>query len=303
LRFFNPSIVFPETRNLLPPNVKVTPTSRRNLILISKVIQNLSNSIEFGIKEEYMGPMNDYIKENQDKVNDFLKRSCLSNDEYEQQRQPSQEEVLTNVKQKKVSSSQDLINEAMNVQLIIEKNAKEIKQHLDETASMKGVELDNFLNRLPEISADVTSSSEPLTDMSTTTTPTVTDSESYLKLLEKAKTLEYQDLEAMRILALHGTDREGRPIVCLTEERIRKEDLERVILYIIQKLDKIVEQDYVMIWCVNNSANQQRPGFSWILNVYRSLARKYKKNLKKFYLIHPTFMFKIIIKVGSISSY
>jgi len=70
-----------------------------------------------------------------------------------------------------------------------------------------------------------------------------------------------------------------------------------VLLYIVKKMDKIVEKDYVMIWCVNNTSNQNRPGFNWLLNVYRSLSRKYKKNLKSFYLIHPTFMFKMIIKL------
>ena len=34
--------------------------------------------MEFGIKEEYMGPMNEYIKQNQDKVNKFLTAVPLS---------------------------------------------------------------------------------------------------------------------------------------------------------------------------------------------------------------------------------
>jgi hypothetical protein len=159
-------------------------------------------------------------------------------------------------------------------------------------------ELDNLLQRLPQISTDITPGNEvvPLTTPNNTNAPVV-DDKAYLKLLEKARTGDYQDLEAMQILTVRGKDNDGRPIVIFTEERVRKEDLERAIHYIVLKLDKIVEQDYVMIWCVNNSSNQQRPGFSWLLNVYRSLARKYKKNLKKFYLVHPTFMFKLIIKV------
>jgi Rho GTPase-activating protein 1 len=298
LRFFNPSIVFPETREILPANIKIPPIHRRNLVLISKVIQNLANSMEFGVKEEYMAPMNDYIKENQEKVNSFLQSVRLSNEEYEQHRTPIQDQILAAVRQRKIiSNSQDLMNEAMNIQLLIEKNADKIKESLDESSSMDGNELDNLLKRLPSISADITPpTEEPIIVPSTETSANLVDDKAYQKLLEKAKTGEYQDLEAMQILTVRGKDNDGRPIVVLTEERIRKEDLERVILFIILKLDKVVEQDYVMIWCVNNSANQQRPGFSWLLNVYRSLARKYKKNLKKFYLVHPTFMFKLIIK-------
>ena len=96
----------------------------------------------------------------------------------------------------------------------------------------------------------------------------------YLELLERALAVKDVDLEALNILTIKGADRDGRPIVVFSEERVKKDDLDRVLLYIIKKLDKVVEKDYVMIWCVNNSSSQSRPGFQWFLNVYRSLSRK-----------------------------
>jgi len=59
LRFFNPVIVAPENNNF----IQITPskTARRNLILVAKLLQNLSNSMRFGDKEAYMMCLNDFI--------------------------------------------------------------------------------------------------------------------------------------------------------------------------------------------------------------------------------------------------
>lgn len=70
LRFICPAIVAPEVYNLCP---HVPPMAvRRGLILISKAIQNLSNGVQFGSKEEYMTPMNPFIVENIHRIRDFL---------------------------------------------------------------------------------------------------------------------------------------------------------------------------------------------------------------------------------------
>ena len=45
---------------------------RRALILISKVVQNVANEVEFGDKEAYMMPMNAFIKENIPRMKCFL---------------------------------------------------------------------------------------------------------------------------------------------------------------------------------------------------------------------------------------
>lgn len=60
LRFFVPAILGPKLFGL---NVgPIGPKSSRLLTLISKVIQNLANLVEFGQKELFMAPMNTLIK-------------------------------------------------------------------------------------------------------------------------------------------------------------------------------------------------------------------------------------------------
>ena len=69
LRLFCPLVTAPERFMVVdePP----TPEARRLLILITKVLQNLSNDIEFGNKEPYMVGVNDFIRSNRDKLGEF----------------------------------------------------------------------------------------------------------------------------------------------------------------------------------------------------------------------------------------
>jgi len=69
LRFFCPAVSSPEAYGIVeePPSA----SARRLLILITKVLQNLSNDVEFGSKEPYMTKMNDFIQSNRVKLVTF----------------------------------------------------------------------------------------------------------------------------------------------------------------------------------------------------------------------------------------
>eukprot|EP00004_Rigifila_ramosa_P015884 TRINITY_DN372_c0_g1_i3.p1 TRINITY_DN372_c0_g1~~TRINITY_DN372_c0_g1_i3.p1 ORF type:complete len:2569 (-),score=557.14 TRINITY_DN372_c0_g1_i3:38-7744(-) len=70
LRFLNAAILLPESYGLTdsPPPDK----ARRQLTLVTKVLQNLSNAQLFGKKEEFMVALNPFIEQNQQSVNDWL---------------------------------------------------------------------------------------------------------------------------------------------------------------------------------------------------------------------------------------
>eukprot|EP00301_Raphidiophrys_heterophryoidea_P027211 c9545_g1_i1.p1 GENE.c9545_g1_i1~~c9545_g1_i1.p1 ORF type:complete len:947 (+),score=211.06 c9545_g1_i1:256-3096(+) len=72
LRFFNPALLTPEANQLLPPGQSPSPVSRRNLILITKTLQNLSNNVQFGQKEQFMVVMNPFLKRNAIKMRNYL---------------------------------------------------------------------------------------------------------------------------------------------------------------------------------------------------------------------------------------
>jgi len=72
LRFFNPVIVTPDALNFI--QVKPSRIMRRNLILIAKVLQNLSNGLEFGDKEQYMRIANPFIQARKDQIQAYFEK-------------------------------------------------------------------------------------------------------------------------------------------------------------------------------------------------------------------------------------
>jgi Rho GTPase-activating protein 1 len=66
-------------------------------------------------------------------------------------------------------------------------------------------------------------------------------------------------------------------------------DLEMVLLLAISVLDPIVEQDYVLVYVHSGLTSENRPAFAFLSKCYKMFNRKYKKNLKRLYIVHPTF--------------
>lgn len=64
--------------------------------------------------------------------------------------------------------------------------------------------------------------------------------------------------------------------------------------YLIYTLDQYVEQDYSLIYFHYGLSSKNKPSLSWIVQVYKAFDRKYKKNLKALYLVHPTNFLKIV---------
>jgi len=74
LRLINPSLVAPESYGMLPLGKNPSAKARRNLILLSKLLQNLSNDVEFGVKEPHMAVVNEFIVGNRDVMIEFLRK-------------------------------------------------------------------------------------------------------------------------------------------------------------------------------------------------------------------------------------
>lgn len=70
LRFFNPAIATPDAYSLVKKGKG--DHGQRNLILISKIIQNLANGVLFGLKEPHMTLLNDFLKEKIPEMREYL---------------------------------------------------------------------------------------------------------------------------------------------------------------------------------------------------------------------------------------
>eukprot|EP01087_Luapelamoeba_hula_P020362 TRINITY_DN6943_c0_g1_i1.p1 TRINITY_DN6943_c0_g1~~TRINITY_DN6943_c0_g1_i1.p1 ORF type:complete len:748 (+),score=151.95 TRINITY_DN6943_c0_g1_i1:566-2809(+) len=70
LRFIAPALVTPKSFGLIEDTPQAN--AQRSLMLISKIIVNMANNICFGEKEAYMTPLNEFMLQNQPRMQAFL---------------------------------------------------------------------------------------------------------------------------------------------------------------------------------------------------------------------------------------
>ena len=120
--------------------------------------------------------------------------------------------------------------------------------------------------------------------------------ELYAQWLERARIDDLDDVAALNLLYVSGRDGAGRPIVvfCAAHLPAERVDLDRVLRFVIRCMDSIVAREYVLVYVHSNIASANKPDFSWLKRIYRTvLSRAYKKNLKELYVVHPDFWVKM----------
>lgn len=125
----------------------------------------------------------------------------------------------------------------------------------------------------------------------------ITDNQDqYERLLRRARTEDLSEVSGIGCLYQSGVDRLGRPVVVFIGKwfPIGDIDLDKALLYLIKLLDPIVRGDYVIAYFHTLASSGNHPPFSWLKEVYTVLPYKYKKNLKAFYIVHPTFWTKMM---------
>ncbi|KAJ2935871.1 hypothetical protein H1R20_g1223, partial [Candolleomyces eurysporus] len=68
--------------------------------------------------------------------------------------------------------------------------------------------------------------------------------------------------------------------------------LSRILAY----LNLYVEADYTVVFFAAGS--NHTPGWNWVWKAYRSLSRKYRKNLKQLYIVHSSFFSKMLFSLA-----
>ncbi|XP_058829578.1 protein GDAP2 homolog isoform X1 [Topomyia yanbarensis] len=118
----------------------------------------------------------------------------------------------------------------------------------------------------------------------------------YERLLRRAKSEDLTEVSGIGCLYQSGVDRLGRPVVvfCGKWFPAHNIDLEKALLYLIYLLDPIVKGDYVISYFHTLTSSNNYPSLQWLKDVYSILPYKYKKNLKAFYIVHPTFWTKMM---------
>ncbi|XP_067849766.1 rho GTPase-activating protein 1 isoform X1 [Heptranchias perlo] len=126
-------------------------------------------------------------------------------------------------------------------------------------------------------------------------TPEIVDPPSNLKWDDP-----YYDIARCQIVEVAGDDNFGRKVIVFNACRMppsHQLDHTKLLQYLKHTLDKYVESDYSVVYFHYGLTSQNKPSFNWLREAYREFDRKYKKNIKALYIVHPTRFIKALLVV------
>uniref|UniRef100_K7GEN0 Rho GTPase activating protein 8 n=1 Tax=Pelodiscus sinensis TaxID=13735 RepID=K7GEN0_PELSI len=107
----------------------------------------------------------------------------------------------------------------------------------------------------------------------------------------------YYDVARHGIVQLAGDDNSGRKVItfsCCRMPPSHQLNHSRLLEYLKYTLDQYVENDYTLVYFHYGLNSRNKPSLTWLQSAYKEFDRKYKKNLKALYVIHPTNFIKIL---------
>ncbi|GCC37577.1 hypothetical protein chiPu_0016081 [Chiloscyllium punctatum] len=110
----------------------------------------------------------------------------------------------------------------------------------------------------------------------------------------------YYDIARRQIVEVAGDDNFGRKVIVVSACRMppsHQLDHTQLLKYLKHTLDKYVESDYSVVYFHYGLNSQNKPSFAWLLEAYKEFDRKYKKNIKALYIVHPTRFIKALLVV------
>ncbi|KAJ8247712.1 hypothetical protein GJAV_G00249440 [Gymnothorax javanicus] len=108
----------------------------------------------------------------------------------------------------------------------------------------------------------------------------------------------YEDIARHQIVEVAGDDNFGRKVIVFSACRmppVHELNHHNLLLYLKQTLDQYVESDYTLIYFHHGLTSRNKPSFSWLRDAYREFDRKYKKNIKALYIVHPTMFIRTML--------
>lgn len=123
------------------------------------------------------------------------------------------------------------------------------------------------------------------------------DSLEELKFDDDFKNDDFSDIAKHNCVEVAGDDLFGRRIITIYACRLPSETKIhhiRLLKYIMYTLDQYVENDYCVVYFHYGLNSQNKPKLNFLYQAYKAFDRKYKKNLKALFLVHPTNFIRIV---------
>ncbi|XP_027305913.1 rho GTPase-activating protein 8 isoform X7 [Anas platyrhynchos] len=106
-----------------------------------------------------------------------------------------------------------------------------------------------------------------------------------------------EDLRCPPVVPPPGDDNFGRKVItfsCCRMPPSHQLNHTRLLEYLKYTLDHYVENDYMVVYFHYGLKSLNKPSLKWLQTAYKEFDRKYKKNLKALYVVHPTNFIKIL---------
>lgn len=108
----------------------------------------------------------------------------------------------------------------------------------------------------------------------------------------------YYDIARHHIVEVAGDDNYGRKVIVFSACRMppnHELDHHKLLGYLKHTLDQYVESDYTLVYFHHGLTSMNKPSLTWLRNAYNEFDRKYKKNIKALYIVHPTLLIKTLL--------
>ncbi|KAF7200383.1 uncharacterized protein [Nothobranchius furzeri] len=73
--------------------------------------------------------------------------------------------------------------------------------------------------------------------------------------------------------------------------------MENLFLYVISTLELMVAEDYMIVYLNGATPRRRMPGFTWMKRCYQMIDRRLKKNLKMFFIVHPSWFVRTLLGI------
>ncbi|XP_006888192.1 PREDICTED: rho GTPase-activating protein 8 [Elephantulus edwardii] len=107
----------------------------------------------------------------------------------------------------------------------------------------------------------------------------------------------FYDVARHGIVQVAGDDHFGRRVITFSCCRLppsHELNHKRLLEYLKYTLNQCVENDYTLVYFHYGLNSRNKPSLRWLQGAYKEFDRKYKKNLKALYVVHPTNFIKVL---------
>ncbi|XP_039880784.1 BCL2/adenovirus E1B 19 kDa protein-interacting protein 2-like isoform X3 [Simochromis diagramma] len=73
--------------------------------------------------------------------------------------------------------------------------------------------------------------------------------------------------------------------------------MDNLFRFVVGTLELMVAENYVIVYLCAGGQKDKLPGISWLRECYTTIDRRLRKNLKGFYVVHPTWYIKALITI------